>query len=106
MSDYINDFMSVMADVMKQIETGADKFGEGRVGTAYIDWGVSSDIWQNCPNKEIADRVASEMRRGGYRVYVQRMGYGRRDVPQGTPTCYRIYTEGVEPNGTMEEWWG
>lgn len=106
MNGYINDFMAVMADVMKQIETGADKFGEGRVGTAYIDWGVSSDIWQNCPNKEIADRVASEMRRGGYRVYVQRMGFGSRAVPQGTPICYRIYAEGIEPNGTMDEWWG
>lgn len=106
MKGYINDFMAVMADVMKQIETGADKFGEGQVGTAYIDWGVSSDIWQNCANKEIADRVASEMQRGGYRVYVQRMGFGSRSVPQGTPTCYRIYAEGIEPNCPMDEWWG
>lgn len=106
MNGYINDFMEVMADVMKQIETGADKFGEGRKGTAYIDWGVSSDIWQNCPNKEIADRVASEMRRGGYRVYIQRMGRGSKRIPQGTPTCYRIYAEGLEPNNSMDEWWG
>ncbi len=106
MSESINDFMAVMDDVMEQIETGADKFGEGRVGTAYIDWGVSSDIWQNCPNKEIADRVASEMQRGGYRVYVQRMGFGRRDIPQGTSVCYRIYAEGIEPNSPMEEWRG
>lgn len=103
MNSYIDDFMAVMADVKKQIETGADKFGEGRVGTAYIDWGVSSDIWQNCPNKEIADRVASEMQRGGYRVYIQRMGYGSKRIPQGTPTCYRIYAEGLQPNGYMDE---
>ena len=36
MNSYIDDFMAVMADVKKQIETGADKFGEGQVGTAYI----------------------------------------------------------------------
>lgn len=103
MNSYIEDFMAVMADVKKQIETGADKFGEGQVGTAYIDWGVSSDIWQNCPNKEIADRVASEMQRGGYRVYIQRMGHGSSKIPQGTPTCYRIYAVGLKPNGYMEE---
>ena len=106
MNSYIEDFMAVMADVKKQIETGMDSHGEGMVGTAYIDWGVSSDIYKNCPNKEIADRVASEMQRGGYRVYVQRMGFGSRKVAEGTPTCYRIYADGLKPNREMDEFWG
>lgn len=62
MSESINEFVSVITNVETQLKTGADKYGEGRVGTAYIDWGVCSDVWQNCPNKMIADRVASEMR--------------------------------------------
>ena len=88
MNSYIEDFMAVMADVKKQIETGADKFGEGQVGTAYIDWGVSSDIWQNCPNKEIADRVASEMQRGGLsRIYST---YGAREQQDSAGNAYLL----------------
>lgn len=103
MSESINEFVSVITNVETQLKTGADKYGEGRVGTAYIDWGVCSDVWQNCPNKMIADRVASEMRSRGCRVFIQRMGFGRRDIPQGTPTCYRIFAQGMEPNNLMDE---
>lgn len=47
----INDFDNVVTEVLAQLQTGKDKYGEGLVGTTYIDWGVTSDYYQNCPSK-------------------------------------------------------
>lgn len=87
------DYETVVADVLNQLTTGCDKYGEGTIGTAYIDWGVTSDIYQNCPTKSIADRVARAFKEKGYYVYVQRMGIGNRRILPGTPVAYRIYRE-------------
>lgn len=88
-----NDYERVVKDVLKQLTTGKDKYDEGSIGTAYIDWGVTSDIYQNCPSKSVADRVAREFKERGYYVYIQRMGYGNRRILEGTPVSYRIYKE-------------
>lgn len=89
----INDFEKVVDEVLTQLKTGKDKYGEGLVGTAYIDWGVTSDIYQNCPSKSVADRVARDFKEKGYYVYIQRMGYGNRRILEGNPVSYRIYKE-------------
>jgi len=87
----MNDYENVVKEVMNQLTTGQDKYGDGKIGTAYIDWGVTSDIYKNCPSKSVADKVARVFKEKGYYVYVQRMGYGSRRILEGTPICYRIY---------------
>lgn len=87
-----NDYEKVVSNILEQLTTGKDKYGEGSVGTAYIDWGITGETYQNCPSKSVADRVARDFKEKGYYVYVQRMGFGRR-IPEGTPVTYRIYKE-------------
>lgn len=89
----MNDYEKVVRDVLTQLSTGKDKYGEGQIGTAYVDWGIISDFYQNCPSKSLADRVARDFKGKGYYVYIQRMGYGNRRIPEGTPISYRIYRE-------------
>lgn len=69
-----NDFDCVVKDVLKQLSTGKDKYGEGQVGTAYIDWGITGDYYQNCPSKNVADKAARAFKEKGYYVYILRMG--------------------------------
>lgn len=77
-------------EVLTQLQTGKDKYGEGLVGTAYIDWGVTSDYYQNCPSKSVADKVASAFKEKGYYVYMQRMGYCNRRILEGTIITVRF----------------
>lgn len=98
----INDYERVVNEVLNQLTTGKDKYGEGLIGTAYIDWGVTSDYYQNCPSKSVADKVARAFKEKGYYVYVQRMGYGNRRILEGTPLSYRIYKEARKYNNWEE----
>ena len=86
-----SDYEIVVKEVLSQLTTGCDKYGEGQVGTAYIDWGIINDTYKNCSSKNIADKVANDFKTKGYYVYIQRMGFGNKRIPEGTPTCYRIY---------------
>ena len=61
----INDYEKVVNEVLNQLTTGKDKYGEGLIGTAYIDWGVTSDYYQNCPSKSVADKVARAFKEKG-----------------------------------------
>lgn len=97
-----SDFEKVVEEVLNQLKSGKDKYGEGLVGTAYIDWGVTSDYYQNCPSKSVADKVARAFKEKGYYVYVQRMGYGNRRILEGTPVSYRIYKEARKYNNWEE----
>lgn len=97
-----NDYENVVNEVLSQLSTGKDKYGEGLIGTAYIDWGVTSDYYQNCPSKSVADKVARAFKEKGYYVYVQRMGYGNRRILEGTPVSYRIYKEARKYNNWDE----
>lgn len=85
-------YEAVVNDVLSQLASGWDKYGEGTIGTAYIDWGAVSEFYQNCPSRSVADEVARAFKEKGYFVYVQRMG-GHTRILEGTPICYRIYTE-------------
>lgn len=87
-----SDYEAVVNDVLNQLASGKDKYGEGALGTAYIDWGAISEFYQNCPTRFIAYKVAYEFKAKGYYVYVQRMG-GHSRIPEGTPICYRIYKQ-------------
>lgn len=98
----ISDFEKVVNEVLTQLKTGKDKYGEGSVGTAYIDWGVTSDYYQNCPSKSVADKVARAFKEKGYYVYVQRMGFGNRRILEGIPVSYRIYKEARKYNNWDE----
>lgn len=98
----VSDYEKVVGEVLNQLTTGKDKYGEGLVGTAYIDWGVTSDFYQNCPSKSVADKVARAFKEKGYYVYVQRMGYGNRRILEGTPISYRIYKEARKYNNWDE----
>ncbi|MCQ2256865.1 MAG: hypothetical protein MJZ41_02590 [Bacteroidaceae bacterium] len=98
----INDFEKLVSEVLNQLITGKDKYGEAHIGTAYIDWGVTSDFYQNCPSKSLADKVARAFKEKGYYVYVQRMGYGNRRILEGTPISYRIYKEARKYNNWDE----
>lgn len=97
-----NDYENVVNEVLSQLSTGKDKYGEGLIGTAYIDWGVTSDYYQNCPSKSVADKVARAFKEKGYYVYVQRMGYSNRRILEGTPVSYRIYKEARKYNNWDE----
>lgn len=97
-----NDYEKVVSDVLTQLTTGKDKHGEGTVGTAYIDWGITGDFYQNCPAKCVADKVARAFKDKGYYVYVQRMGFGNRRILEGTPISYRIYKEARKYNNWDE----
>lgn len=94
----ISDYNNVMREVLKQLATGQDKYGDGAIGTAYIDWGANSDTYKNCPSQSIADKVALAFKRTGHHVYVQRMGRGSSRIAEGTPICYRIYNEACKSN--------
>lgn len=98
----VSDFEKVVSEVLSQLTTGKDKYGEGLIGTAYIDWGVTSDLYQNCPSKSVADKVARAFKEKGYYVYIQRMGYGNRKIFEGTPVSYRIYKEARKYNNWEE----
>lgn len=97
-----NDYENVVSEVLTQLTTGKDKYGEGAVGTAYIDWGITGDFYQNCPSKSVADKVARAFKDKDYYVYVQRMGYGNRHILEGTPISYRIYKEARKYNNWDE----
>lgn len=84
------DYDKVVKDVLKQLETGEDQYGEGCKGHAYIDWGVVNDIYKNCPSQSIAYDVAMAFKEKGYYVYVQCIKAGSKRFPSGTPICYRI----------------
>lgn len=93
-----NDYDKIVSEVLTQLNTGKDKHGEGAIGTAYIDWGITGDFYKNCPSKTVADKVARAFKDKGYYVYIQRMGYGNRRIPEGTPISYRIYKEARKYN--------
>ncbi len=59
-------------------------------GSAYLDWGVIDDDYQNVSCRYFAEEVAREFQRKGYFVYYQVMRYGGTKIPQGTPTNVRI----------------
>lgn len=98
---FASDYEAVVTDVLKQLTAGEDMYGEGEVGSAYIDWGVNGSPYKNCPSKSVADQVAQAFKEKDYYVYVQRMGYGSRRIPEGTPMCYRIFT--TRQNTSMDE---
>ena len=100
-NERVNEFEIVVNEVINQLTTGMDKYGEGEVGSAYIDWGMNGSPYKNCPSKSVADQVAQAFKEKDYYVYVQRMGYGSRRIPAGTPMCYRIYT--TRQNTSMDE---
>lgn len=75
----------------------------GDCGSWYLDWGIASDIYKNCPTRGFADDVAGRLRADGYDIYIDRMGYGSKRVPEGTPVCYRVY-KGSYPARHMDEW--
>lgn len=97
-----NDYETVVSEVLTQLTTGKDKHNEGAIGTAYIDWGITGDFYQNCSSKSIADKVARAFKEKGYYVYVQRMGFGNRRILEGTPVSYRIYKEARKYNNWDE----
>ena len=97
-----SDYEIVVKEVLSQLTTGCDKYGEGQVGTAYIDWGIINDTYKNCSSKNIADMVANDFKTKGYYVYIQRMGFGNKRIPEGTPTCYRIYVKPRQYNNWDE----
>ena len=88
---FSSDYEAVVKEVLSQLATGCDKYGDGQIGTAYIDWGIINDTYKNCPSKCIADKVANDFKAKGYYVYIQRMGFGNKRIPEGTPICYRRY---------------
>ena len=60
-------------------------------GSAFLDWGLSSDIYKNCPNQATAEFIADEFRGSrSYIVYYQTMSYGSSRIPYSTPICMRI----------------
>lgn len=61
-----DDYEKVVQEVLSQLTTGKDKHGEGCIGTAYIDWGITGDFYQNCPSRSIADKVARAFKEKGY----------------------------------------
>jgi hypothetical protein len=62
-------------------------------GEACLDWGTIDSSNANVSCKYFADEVAREFQQKGYFVYYQLMGWGRKDVPQGTPILIRIKTK-------------
>ncbi|MBQ0073802.1 MAG: hypothetical protein KBT34_06375 [Prevotella sp.] len=98
----MNDYENVVSEVLTQLTTGKDKHGECAIGTAYIDWGITGDFYQNCPSKSVADKVARAFKEKGYYVYIQRMEYGNRRILEGTPISYRIYKEARKYNNWDE----
>lgn len=99
---FSSDYEAVVKEVLSQLATGCDKYGEGQIGTAYIDWGIINDTYKNCPSKNIADKVANDFKAKCYYVYIQRMGFGNKRIPEGTPTCYRIYEKPRQYNNWDE----
>ena len=89
----MDDYEKVVQEVLSQLMTGKDKHGEGCIGTAYIDWGVTGDFYRNCPSRSLADKGARDFKEKGYYVYIQRMGFGSRRIAKGTPITYRIHTK-------------
>ena len=94
---FINGHMHIGDSIIKD-----EGYGEGQIGTAYIDWGIINDTYKNCPSKNIADKVANDFKAKGYYVYIQRMGFGNKRIPEGTPTCYRIYEKPRQYNNWDE----
>ena len=79
-------YEAVVKEVLSQLATGCDKYGDGQIGTAYIDWGIINDTYKNCPSKCIADKVANDFKAKGYYVYIQRMGLGLSLIHISEPT--------------------
>lgn len=105
MANYTDQLMAVLTDVKTQLETGKDKFGEGEPGVAYIDWGVLQAWYQNCPNKEMADRVAEMMQQDGYKVYIRRLGRcNMARLPEGTISGYWVLAPDIKPHREMDEY--
>lgn len=88
-----DNYEKVVPEVLSQLTTGKDKHDESSIGTAYIDWGVTGDFYQNCPSRSIADKVARAFKEMGYYVYIQRMGFGSRRIAEGTPITYCIHKQ-------------
>ena len=66
---------------------------EENCGEACLDWGTIDNSDANVSCKYFADEVAREFQQKGYFVYYQLMGWGRKDIPQGTPILIRIKTK-------------
>lgn len=75
----------------------------GECGEWYLDWGISSDIYKNCPTRGFADDIARRLKTEGYDIYIGRMGYGSSRIHEGTPICYRVY-KSCYPNCHMDDW--
>lgn len=71
-------------------------------GEWYIDWGICTDIYKNCPTQSVADYVARRLQRDGYNVFLNRCGSGTH-LPAGTVTCYRVFERSQYPNRQMDE---
>ena len=67
----MNRYDSIVDEVMKEtirmMVEGKDKYGEGCVGDAYIDWGDSS--WKNCDFQRVAVDVANIFAEKGFFLY-------------------------------------
>lgn len=77
----MDDYENVVSDVLSQLASGE----------AFVDWGAISDVYQNCPSRSLADRVARDFKAKGYYVYIQKMGMGHPKILVGTPVTYRIH---------------
>lgn len=86
-------FDSAKEMVEKMLNGGAYVNGEWfeeNCQEAYLDWGIIDDMYHNVISKYIADQVGRYYLEKGYNVYYQLMGWGKGQIPQGTPVCIRI----------------
>lgn len=75
----------------------------GDCGSWYLDWGIASDIYKNCPTRGYADEIASRLMADGYDIYIDRMSLGSKSIPEGTPICYRVY-KNAYPSRNLDVW--
>lgn len=61
------------------------------------------EIYKNCPIQDFANDIARRLKAEGYDIYIDRMGYGSKRIPKGTPICYRVF-KGRYPNHHMDNW--
>lgn len=91
-----------VAEVQNQLATRKDKYGEGAVGEAYLDWGANGNMYRNCPTRQMSFEVAYMFKGKGYYVYRQTMGTGNHHIPASTTIYLRIQNKPRKYNNWPE----
>jgi len=97
--DYL---MEAMDAVFQQLTEGRDKYEQGEVGKAYLDWGTRIKTYQNCNSKSIADEIATACIANGFYVTAQIFNVGKPhpcEPMKEVICCYRISFESETYSG-------